>query len=88
MIRTLFLLTLLFASPAVAQVEDAEHRADRLRTIELNRMAQRRVNHRDRANADVRDANRKAMEGYQRQREAWRKRVADCRAGDWSACEQ
>ena len=88
MIRALLALSLLAAAPAVAQVEDAEHRADRLRTIELNRRAQSVVDRRDRGNAGVRETNRKAMERYQRQRAEWRKRVADCRDGDWDACER
>ena len=88
MIRALLALSLLAAAPAVAQVEDAEHRADRLRTIELNRRAQSVVDRRDRGNAGVRETNRKAMERYQRQRAEWRKRVTDCRDGDWDACER
>ena len=88
MIRALLALSLLAAAPAVAQVEDAEHRADRLRTIELNRRAQSVVDRRDRGNAGVRETNRKAIERYQRQRAEWRKRVADCRDGDWDACER
>jgi hypothetical protein len=88
MIRLVLLLSVLATSPAVAQVEDAEHRADRLRTIELNEHARSAVKRRDRSNADVRERNRKAMERYERQRAEWRKRVADCRAGDWDACER
>jgi hypothetical protein len=89
MIRPLLILSLLAAAPAClhAQPEDAEHRADRLRTIELNRRAQGVVAHRDRSNADVREANRRAMERYERQRAAWREQVAACQAGDWEACE-
>ncbi len=88
MIRTLLTLMALLAAPALAQVEDAEHRADRLRTIELNERARSVVHKRDRSNTDVRDRNRKAMERYERQRAEWRRRVADCRAGDWDACER
>ena len=92
MTRSLLILALpaLLAAttPAHAQQEDAEHRADRLRTIELNRRAASVVDRRDTANADVRAANRKAMDRYQRQRAEWQKRVADCRAGDWDACER
>jgi len=89
MIRPLLILSLLTTLPAVlhAQPEDAAHRADRLRTIELNRRAQGVVDRRDRSNADVRAANRRAMERYERQRAAWREQVAACRAGDWDACE-
>jgi hypothetical protein len=88
MIRLLLILSALTASPLLAQVEDAEHRADRLRTIELNEGARSVVHKRDRSNADVRERNRKAMERYERQREEWRRRVADCRDGDWDSCER
>lgn len=88
MIRPLLLLALLAAAPALAQPEDAEHRADRLRTIELNKRAQAVVDRRDRGNADVRAQNRRAMERYERERAEWRERVAACRAGDWDACDR
>lgn len=86
--RSLLLLSLLAAAPAFAQPEDAERRADRLRTIELNKRAQAVVDRRDRGNADIRAQNRRAMERYERERAAWRERVAACRAGDWDACER
>ncbi|MET0373381.1 MAG: hypothetical protein ABW128_03875 [Rhizorhabdus sp.] len=89
MLRVLLPLALFAAAPALAQIEeDAEHRADRLRTIELNRRAQAVVDKRDRGNADVRDHNRRAQERYERQRAEWRERVAACQAGEWSACER
>ena len=88
MLRPILALALLAAAPALAQVEDAEHRADRLRTIELNSRAQAVVDRRDRANADVRETNRRNQQRYERQRAAWRERVAACRAGDWDACER
>jgi len=88
MIRTLIAASLLAASPALAQVEDAEHRADRLRTIELNSRAQAAVNRRDRSNADIRAANRRAQARYERERAEWRERVAACQDGDYSACGQ
>ncbi len=87
MIRALLALSVLAATPLNAEPEDAEHRADRLRTIELNRRAEAAVDRRDRANGNVRDANRRAMEEYERKRAEWRKRVAACQSGDWSACE-
>ncbi len=87
MLRALLPLTVLLASPVIAQ-ESAERRADRLRTIELNEGARSVVKRRDRSNADVRETNRKALARYERQRAEWRKRVADCRAGDWDACER
>ncbi|KQX22665.1 MULTISPECIES: hypothetical protein [unclassified Sphingomonas] len=68
------------------QGEDAEHRADRLRTIELNRRAQSVVDRRDRSNMDVRERNRRAQDHYQRERAEWRRRVAACNAGDHDAC--
>ncbi|KRB81222.1 hypothetical protein ASE00_14575 [Sphingomonas sp. Root710] len=88
MTRPLLILALLAVTPAFAQPEDAEHRADRLRTIELNKRAQAVVDRRDRGNADVRAQNRRAMERYERERAEWRERVAACRAGDWDACER
>ncbi|WP_340317742.1 hypothetical protein [Rhizorhabdus argentea] len=90
MIRILIVASLLAAAtaPAFAQVEDAEHRADRLRTIELNSRAQAVVNRRDRSNADIRAANRKAQQRYERERAEWRERVAACEDGDYSACRQ
>ena len=82
-----FGLLLALSGAAHAQPEeDAEHRADRLRTIELNRRAQSVVDRRDGANADVRETNRRALEKYERDRAEWRRRVAACRAGDYSAC--
>lgn len=74
------------AAPLAAQEEDAEHRADRLRTIELNRGAQAKVDARDRSNARVRETNRAAQERYERQREEWRRRVEACENGDYRAC--
>lgn len=88
MTRSILLFAALAAAPAFAQPEDAEHRADRLRTIELNKRAQAVVDRRDRGNADVRAQNRRAMERYERERAEWRERVAACRAGDWDACER
>lgn len=90
MIRPILLAALLSNVPTLAhaQEEDAEHRADRLRTIELNRRAQSVVDRRDRSNADIRERNRRALERYERERAAWRERVAACRAGDYDACDR
>ena len=88
MLRFLIALSVLTATPVLAQPEDAEHRADRLRTIELNKRAQSVVDRRDRGNADVRAQNRRAMERYERQRAEWRRRVAACQAGDYDACDR
>ena len=78
---------MLIASPALAQAEDAAHRADRLRTIDLNHRAQSVVDRRDRSNAGIRDSGQEAQERYERQRAEWRRRVADCEAGHWDACQ-
>jgi len=88
MVRSLLILSAVIALPtaAHAQEEDAEHRADRLRTIELNRRAQSVVDKRDGSNADVRETNRRAMERYERKRAEWHRQVAACRAGDYDAC--
>jgi hypothetical protein len=84
----LLLAVLLLILPVTARAEeDAEHRADRLRTVELNRRAAAAVARRDRGNADVRSSNGEAMRRYQRQLEQWRRQVAACRAGDYSACD-
>lgn len=90
MIRSMLsLMLLLAAAPAFAQpVEDAEHRADRLRTIELNKRAQAVVAHRDRGNAEIRRSGREAQARYERQRAEWRRRVAACEAGDYAACDR
>jgi hypothetical protein len=87
-LSSLALLAAMIAIPgaARAQPEDAEHRADRFRTIELNRRAQAVVDRRDRSNADVRATNRRAQERYERERAEWRRRVEACRAGDYDAC--
>ncbi len=84
----LFPLIAALAVPVQAQQppEDAAHRADRLRTIELNERARAAVGHRDKGNEAVRESNRAAQERYERERAAWKKRVAACEGGDWSAC--
>lgn len=88
MVRALLILPFLALLPAIthAQEEDAEHRADRLRTIELNRRAQTVVGHRDQSNAKIREQGRQAQQRYERERAEWQRRVAACRAGDYSAC--
>ena len=89
--RHLFLLGLLLPSIAQAQIEDAEHRADRLRTIQLNRQAAAVVQRRDRGKfvrPDDQKAYRAARKRYQRQMSEWRERVADCNAGYYEACDE
>jgi len=89
MIRPLLALSILAtASAALAQAEDAAQRADRLRTIELNRRAQGAVDRRDRANADIRESARRAQQRYERERAEWLRRVAACQAGDYDACDR
>lgn len=89
--RSLVLLPALslaaFSALAHAGEEDAAHRADRLRTEQLNRSAAATVERRDRQNARIRKGGDDAMARYQRELAAWRRRVADCRAGDYSACD-
>ena len=88
--KPLIAILVLWASAASAQ-EDAAHRADRLRTEQLNRDAAAAVTKRDkrtsqnydRAMADY-DA---AQERYQKAMSAWRRRVAACRAGDYASCD-
>lgn len=75
------------ATPSVAQQEDAAHRADRLRTEQLNRSAAAVVARRDRQNAQVRRRGDDAMDRYQKELAAWRRRVAACNAGDYDACD-
>jgi hypothetical protein len=88
--RTLFALALaLLATPSFAQAdeEDAEHRADRLRTEQLNRSAADRVDYRNANNAVAMDRYRDAQQAYQRARERWRRRVEACQDGDYRACD-
>jgi hypothetical protein len=88
--RTLLALALaLLSSPSFAQAdeEDAEHRADRLRTEQLNRNAADRVDYRNTNNAAAMDRYRDAQDAYQRARERWRRRVVACQDGDYRACD-
>jgi hypothetical protein len=78
---------LLAASPAVADPNDAAHRADRARTQQLNNRAAAVVARRFAGN-DSREADyRRARARYERQMDDWRQRVWDCRAGYYSACD-
>jgi len=86
MISLLLFATALADASVPARGEDAAHRADRLRTIELNRRAKDAIARRDRGNSEVREANRRDAERYERQLRYWRERVAACRAGDEDAC--
>ena len=82
-------LVLVFSPVAVsAQAqEDEAHRADRAQTQDLNRSVQRSVAQRQAADAAKFARYRDANAAYERQREAWRRRVAACQDGDASACE-
>jgi hypothetical protein len=77
---------LLLAPPLHA--EDAAHRADRLRTEQLNRGAGKVVNQRNRGNAEGQARYRDAQADYARQMASWRRQVAACRAGDYAACDE
>ncbi|MDB5689201.1 MAG: hypothetical protein JWL91_1077 [Sphingomonas bacterium] len=67
--------------------EDAAHRADRLRTEQLNRSAGSVVDRRNRRNADGQARYRQAQADYARRMQAWRRQVAACEAGSYSACD-
>ncbi|TZG28702.1 hypothetical protein [Sphingomonas montanisoli] len=79
---------LILSQAAVARAEDAAHRADRLRTEQLNRRALAATERRDVGNAKVRRSNADAMDDYQRKLAAWRKRYDACLDGDYSACDR
>jgi len=86
--KSLFVLAVAAtASAAIGQSgEDAAHRADRLRTEQLNRRAAASVAHRDAGNARSKDDYSAARARYERQMRAWRRQVSACSAGDWDAC--
>jgi transcription elongation GreA/GreB family factor len=79
-------LAFLLATPAIAQGEDEAHRLDRLRTEQLNHNAAKIVDAREDRNDAAQRAYRSARTDYERRMAAWRRRVAACNAGDWSAC--
>ena len=79
---------LLVASPAVADPDDAAHRADRARTQQLNNSAAAVVNRRFAGNDGRLADYRRARARYEREMDDWRQRVADCRAGNWDACDE
>jgi len=82
--KALFLAFLL-ASPAFA--EDEAHRLDRLRTEQLNRQAAKAIDARDSHNDTGQRAYRAARADYERRMASWRRQVAACNGGDWSACQ-
>jgi hypothetical protein len=89
MLRHLLALLVVLAPVTVeAQpVEDAAHRADRLRTQRLNRAAGLIVSDRNRGNAVAQSRYRTERADYERRMDEWRGRVAACRNGDVSACD-
>lgn len=78
----------LMPAPVFAQAEDADHRADRERTEQLNQRAAAIVEGRSDANARSLERYRDARARYERERAAWRRRVQDCEDGDYDACER
>jgi hypothetical protein len=79
---------LMLSISASARAEDAAHRADRLRTEQLNRAARAQIDARDDGNAHVRRRNQDAMSDYQKRLAAWRKRYDACLDGDYAACDR
>jgi hypothetical protein len=83
------LLGLLAMSATSGEVarEDAAHRADRLVTEQLNRRAlqssEPRLRRNDKADRDYDVAKKR----YEQKLADWRRQVAACEAGDWSACD-
>jgi len=90
------LLALAATLPAPAKAKDAEAiRRDHLEIQRLNREAAARFARRDegyrreaeQSSARMADYARDRAQ-YERDMAAWRRRVADCNAGDWSACDR
>jgi hypothetical protein len=81
-------LSLLLITASAAHAEDAEHRADRLRTIQLNERAKAATDRRDRNLGHPTDGYRAARARYEREMAAWRHQVSACRDGDYSACDR
>jgi hypothetical protein len=80
-----FLLVVL-PGPLLAQQDDGAHRADRQRTVDLNRNAARALERRDARNDAAVQRYRDAMAAYERRREAWRRQFEACQDGDDRAC--
>ncbi|SDD56993.1 hypothetical protein SAMN05444678_11640 [Sphingomonas sp. YR710] len=81
-------LSLLLITASAAHAEDAEHRADRLRTIQLNERAKAASDRRDRNLGHPTDGYRAARARYEREMDDWRRQVAACREGDYRACDR
>jgi hypothetical protein len=90
MIRKAALLPLMAAFAAAASAEptdeDELHRADRLRTEQLNRQAAAAVSRRTVRNDSGDTVYRAARARYERDMAEWRRRVEACEAGHWQAC--
>ncbi len=85
--RIMLGLILTFAAvSALAQSEDATHRADRERTEALNRNVAEGATRRDTANDAAVDRYRAALADYARRRAEWQRRLAACQAGNIDAC--
>jgi len=89
MSRCLAIGLFLIAAAATAQPaeEDAAHRADRARVEQLNRDAGRVVRRRNDGNEAAQQDYRAARADYEQDMAEWRRRVAACRDGVWSACQ-
>jgi hypothetical protein len=76
------------AVAAFAQLEDAAHRADRLRTRSLNERSPTGYAHAREGDVGIDDAAeyRRARAEYLRRLADWRERVVACRAGYTGAC--
>jgi hypothetical protein len=89
MLRPVFILFAL-ASPAFASPQnndDAAHRADRARTRQLNAAAAKVVAGRNHRNLEAQERYLDRRADYEARLEAWRRRVATCRGGDYAACD-
>jgi hypothetical protein len=82
----LYIPAALLVAAMPLHAEDAAHRADRLRTEQLNRGAGKVVDQRNRSNAEGQARYRNAQADYARRMAEWRRQVAACRAGEYSAC--
>jgi hypothetical protein len=87
--RCLLLLPALLtiAGPALANPNDAAHRADAARTRQLNNQAAAVVERRFAGNDSRVSAYRRARARYEREMDDWRQQVSACRSGAYWACD-
>ena len=87
--RRLLLLPslLIIAGPALADPNDAAHRADRARTRQLNHGAAAVVERRFAGNDRSIASYRRARARYEQKMADWRRQVSACRAGYYRACD-